>query len=205
MRGKQKDIPWNDTGLKSHYITSSSSKIIGALDYIKAISESCYTTLKDSIFTIAIRFDNTKDKFNCASTNICNGLIILINPHLDNVSIETVADAIVHEMIHNLFDVAELYEPCLPTKFHPRIIESPWTKRMLDPNTYIQACYTWYGLKCFWQKAHECEKSQNAYYYLQQSSKGFASSEFIDVAKNSEFEFDQKIISTLERFKISGC
>jgi HEXXH motif-containing protein len=154
--------------------------------------------LQNSIYSAVVRFDDSKNRFNCASTNTCNGLVVLINPHLESVSIETIADAIVHEMTHNLFDLAELYEPSVPTKFHPRVIKSPWTGRMLDPNTYIQACYTWFGLKNFWQKAYLLHQSENANYYLKQSLKGFASTDFINIAKSEDIGFDQRVITTLE-------
>ncbi|AUJ69740.1 MULTISPECIES: hypothetical protein [Pseudoalteromonas] len=203
-RGVQKDIPWDDTGITPELIQCSTPKIYNALDYIKAVSDPCYTILKESICSIAIRFDKTKNRFNCASTNISNGLIVLINPNLSEVSVETIADAIVHEMTHNLFDLAELYEPCLPTKFHSRIIKSPWTGRMLDPNTYIQACYTWYGLKNFWRKAYAYEPSDNAYYYLQQASRGFSSSSFLDAITDSKFEIEQRLFDTLKNLQSLG-
>ncbi|MCF6439147.1 hypothetical protein L1077_06885 [Pseudoalteromonas luteoviolacea] len=200
-RGEQRDIPWGDTGVSQLLIESTMPKIIAAIDYIQSVSPACFNVLKASIYSITVRFDTNKNKFNCASTNICNGLVVLINPHLNEVSVETLADAIVHEMTHNLFDIAELYEPCLPTKFHPQTIKSPWTGRMLDPNTYIQACYTWYGLRNFWQKAFASFKTDNANKYLQQASIGFKQAEFVRIAKNSDEIINTKLIETLERLK----
>ncbi|AOT10984.1 hypothetical protein [Pseudoalteromonas luteoviolacea] len=200
-RGQQRDIPWGDTGLSQPLIDSTAPKVISAIDYIQSVSTACFNVLKASICSIVVRFDTSKNKFNCASTNICNGLVVLINPHLNEVSVETLADAIVHEMTHNLFDIAELYEPCLPTKFHSQSVKSPWTGRMLDPNTYIQACYTWYGLRNFWQKAYAHFNSDNAHKYLQQASKGFEQAEFVRIAKESDDIINTKLIETLERLK----
>ncbi|KZN44481.1 hypothetical protein [Pseudoalteromonas luteoviolacea] len=200
-RGEQRDIPWGDTGISQCLIDNTAPKVTSAIDYIQSVSPACFNVLKASIYSIVVRFDTTKNIFNCASTNICNGLVVLINPHLNEVSVETLADAIVHEMTHNLFDIAELYEPCLPTKFHPQTIKSPWTGRMLDPNTYIQACYTWYGLRNFWQKAYKHFNTENAHKYLQQASKGFEQAEFVRIAKNSDEIINTKLITTLERLK----
>lgn len=200
-RGEQRDIPWGDTGISHSLIKSTTPKVIAAINYIQSVSSACFNVLKASIYSVVVRFDSGKNKFNCASTNICNGLIVLINPHLNEVSMETLADAIVHEMTHNLFDIAELYEPCLPTKFHPQTFKSPWTGRMLDPNTYIQACYTWYGLRNFWQKAYKHFQTENANKYLQQASKGFEQAKFVRIAKNSDGILNTKLIETLERLK----
>jgi hypothetical protein len=92
------------------------------------------------------------------------------------------AEALVHESIHAIIDTIELRKSLLLAKdFQTPEMRSPWTGRVLDTNTYIQACFIWYGLWNFWLKAVAINAfpHQDVLYQLRQSSKGFAAQDVV--------------------------
>src|SRR5262249_41055714 len=95
-------------------------------------------------------------RFASASSQLAVGLVVLRNPQLAVATPSEIADGLIHEMIHILTDIIELREPCIRDRDAIAVrINSPWTGRSLDLNTYIQACYVWYGLWEFWLAAFD--------------------------------------------------
>jgi hypothetical protein len=105
--------------------------------------------------SLVLRKDPTApDRFASASSQLAIGLVVLRNPQLAVATPCEIADGLIHEMVHIMTDVVELREPCIHDRDAVAVrIDSPWTGRNLDLNTYIQACYVWYGLWEFWLAA----------------------------------------------------
>jgi hypothetical protein len=117
-----------------------------------------------------------------SSTRMCIGRPVFRNPHVPGVRASDLAEALVHESIHAVIDTLELRKSLLLAKdFQVPEMQSPWTGRILDTNTYIQACFIWYGLWSFWLKAITTNAFpyQDALYQLRQSSKGFAAEDVV--------------------------
>lgn len=112
--------------------------------------------LQRFVRTLVIRKDPTAPaRFASASSQLTIGLVVLRNPQLAIATPTEIADGLIHEMIHLLSDIIELREPFIrDTNAAATIrVDSPWTGRSLDLNTYLQACYVWYGLWEFWLAA----------------------------------------------------
>jgi HEXXH motif-containing protein len=102
------------------------------------------------------RDDANPNFFTSASVNTHIGRIALINPHLDRISPEALATALVHEAIHSLLYRMEQDHPLLPTldpSDKDTLVTSPWTNAPLHLHTYLHACCVWYGLVHFWQRS----------------------------------------------------
>lgn len=105
--------------------------------------------------SLVLRKDpTTPSRFASASSQLAIGLVVLRNPQLAVATPTEIADGLIHEMIHIMTDIVELREPCIHNRDAIAVrIDSPWTGRSLDLNTYVQACYVWYGLWEFWLAA----------------------------------------------------
>jgi hypothetical protein len=105
--------------------------------------------------SLVLRKDPTAPgRFASASSQLTIGLVVLRNPQLAVATPGEIADGLIHEMIHIVTDIVELREPAIRDRDATAVrIDSPWTGRSLDLNTYIQACYVWYGLWEFWLAA----------------------------------------------------
>ncbi|SDS40872.1 hypothetical protein [Actinoplanes derwentensis] len=102
--------------------------------------------------------------FGSSSPERYVGRSILWNPHDPEVTVEDLAEAVVHEAIHTVMDSADvLLTRATPAGVRwivePRLYDgvsraaSAWTGRELDVPTYVHACLVWYGLLCFWTRA----------------------------------------------------
>ena len=120
------------------------------------VSSSLGDAIRTCSKSLVVRKDpDNSGLFTAASTPTALMRPILRNPHRAEATTAEIADGWVHETIHCLFDLAELAAPALGSPLPERELRfrSPWTGRLLDPNTYIQACYVWYGLWHFWSRA----------------------------------------------------
>lgn len=102
---------------------------------------------------LLIRKDPGPDAhYTSASSQLCIGRPILRNPHLPGTHVTDLADGWVHETIHSLIDIIELARPMVADRrvLASASFTSPWTGRSLDLNTYLQACFVWYGLWKLW-------------------------------------------------------
>lgn len=204
-RGPLRDIPGGDSGFSAKEFGQSYQKTLKAIALIRRISPVCLNLVAAATKSIIFRCDNSKEgAFFCsASTDFCNGQIVIINPQLENVSYLDIADAIIHESTHAMFDCAEFFELCVPSKREKSSVVSPWSGRNLDPNTYIQACYTWFALYNFWRKASINREHSAIEKFMRRSLAGFENNLHIKNAKKSKVQFDPKLYDALE--KISVC
>jgi hypothetical protein len=112
-----------------------------------------------NIFTkaLVVQRDSVAPRlFSSGSSAQYVGRSVLANAHIETVSEIEVAEGLVHEAIHSLLYMQEqqrdwvtsdeLYGPQQRTV-------SLWTGNPLPLRSYLQACFVWYGLLCFWTQA----------------------------------------------------
>jgi HEXXH motif-containing protein len=93
-------------------------------------------------------------EFTSGSNGLYIGRTFLANAHLASVTVERLADALVHEAVHALLYMDELETRWLTAgSGHDAYVRSPWSGRDLLLRQFLQACFVWYGLACFWSRA----------------------------------------------------
>ena len=85
------------------------------------------------------------------------GKIDLTNAHLERATPAVLANALVHEAIHSLLYMVELFDPFYvdDQKAVEFRLTSPWSGRTLPASSYLHACFVWFGLWGFWRLARE--------------------------------------------------
>ena len=76
------------------------------------------------------------------------GAILLVNADRIGISVERLADAVLHEAIHSQVSKVEALTARLENS---ATLLSPWTGIQLTSSTYAHACFVWYGLVHFWR------------------------------------------------------
>jgi hypothetical protein len=115
---------------------------------------------------ILLRTDRSRTDFSSGSYRRYIGRIILGNPHAESVSDITLAEAMVHEAIHALLYMTLYPVPWGVDNGHTdaaagRVV-SPWTGARLKVSSFLQACFVWYGLLQFWDRAVRLETFENS-------------------------------------------
>ncbi len=94
--------------------------------------------------------------FSSGTSGQYPGRSLLANAHLPSVSLEVIADGLVHESIHGLLYMQEQQRPWVLTDAlygGQKVTRSPWTGTPLPLRPYMQAAFVWYGLLHFWSQA----------------------------------------------------
>ena len=90
------------------------------------------------------------------------------------------AEKTLEATVRELPDLVELSEPLVEDgQASGTMVASPWTGRRLDLNTYLQACFVWYGLWNLWRPALASTEfdTMTALRYTALSAHGFVSTE----------------------------
>jgi HEXXH motif-containing protein len=142
-------------------------------------------------------------EFRAASTPTALGRTLLRNPDLDSATKEELIDGMVHEMIHCLIDIIEINSPLIRSKGHvPQLrIESPWTGRKLDLNTYLQACFVWYGLWNLWMQAISAQRSVTALRYASIAARGFIAQDITEALMDFSGDLAPSVVESLENIQ----
>lgn len=111
--------------------------------------------LEDFARVIVVRNSATDEGFQSAGARVTAGRMVMINPLGADGKPELITDGLVHESIHCAIDHCEFVEPILTVIATDVTIDSPWTGKRLDLNTFIHASFVWYGLVHFWTIANE--------------------------------------------------
>ena len=177
-RGELPDVPGSDIDFPPDEVGDAVEKLSATVEAMRVASPETLKTVSRFSRALVIRKDpGPERKFFPSSTRMCIGRPVFRNPHLPGVRPSDLAEALIHESIHAIIDTTELHKSLLLAKdFQVPEMQSPWTGRTLDTNTYIQACFIWYGLWSFWLKAITTNAfpHHDVLYQLRQSSKGFA-------------------------------
>ncbi|MEW7986904.1 MAG: hypothetical protein AB2799_14025 [Candidatus Thiodiazotropha sp.] len=113
------------------------------------------------------------EKFSSGSFRRHVGLSLLCNPHLESVSISDCASSIVHEAIHSNIYMAEAFgQTITDASSNDLSCLSPWSGSLLNLDSFIQACFVWFGLFNYWRLSELKEESKDTIEFI---TKGFAS------------------------------
>jgi hypothetical protein len=155
-RGSLPEVPGASVGFEDGELNNALARVQRAFIGVEHVPVAA-AYFRRFVRALMLRKDPTVPSFRSASSRLTIGLVVFRNPQLEGITIEDVADCLIHEMIHNICDIIELREPfiCDPSIARQVRVDSPWTGRSLDLNTYIQACYVWYGLWEFWLAAFD--------------------------------------------------
>jgi hypothetical protein len=107
------------------------------------------------IYLVCIREEVAEQAaFSSVSFSCYPGLAVLSNCHMPDVGAPKLADALVHEAIHGALYLFETTKHPLLTRQPPAhlLLQSPWTGRQLSLDSYVQACFVWFGLANLWQQ-----------------------------------------------------
>lgn len=182
-RGELPDVPGTDVDFQPDEVGDAVEKLSDTIEAMRVASPETLKTVSRFSRALVIRKDQGPErKFFPSSTRMCIGRPVFRNPHLPGVRPSDLAEALIHESIHAIIDTTELRKSLLLAKdFQVPEMQSPWTGRILDTNTYIQACFIWYGLWSFWLKAITTNAfpHNDVLYQLRQSSKGFAAQDVV--------------------------
>jgi hypothetical protein len=182
-RGELPDVPGIDVDYRPEEVGDAVEKLAATVEAMRVAGPETLKTVSRFSRALVIRKDPGPDrKFFPSSTRMCIGRPVFRNPYLPDVRTSDLAEALIHECIHAIIDTIELRKSLLLAKdFQLPEMQSPWTGRILDTNTYIQACFIWYGLWSFWLKAINTNAfpHQDVLYQLRQSSKGFAAQDVV--------------------------
>ena len=80
------------------------------------------------------------------------------------INSEMLVDSLIHEAIHSYLYAVEQKRPWLKDIQDNGVIRSPWTNNELRIDSYLHACFVWFGLFSFWRKALEIEAHYSAAY-----------------------------------------
>jgi HEXXH motif-containing protein len=174
------DIPFSRA--ERRHVLDKLDESLVALRTMSPISATFVSALTKVILP---RKDPGPDRqYRAASTPLSIGRPVLRNPDLPDATTPELIDGIVHETIHAIIDIVELTEPLIieATALGPRLITSPWTGRQLDLNTYLQACFVWYGLWNLWCQAlgSESPAASSAIHYACLAARGFCTTDITD-------------------------
>jgi hypothetical protein len=129
------------------------------------------------IYLICIR-EEVEDRASFSSTSFgCYpGLAMLTNCHIPSVGAYKLADALVHEAIHSALYFFEATKHPLLTCQPPAHLrlQSPWTGRQLSLDSYVHACFVWFGLAHLWkQMMSSTDELGEAATFLRKALSGF--------------------------------
>jgi hypothetical protein len=183
-RGELPDVVGSDVDFLPPEVGDAVEKLSATVEAMGASCPEALDTVSRFSRALVIRKDaGPACNFFPSSTRMCIGRPVFRNPHLPGIRLSDLAEALVHESIHAIIDTMELRKSLLLAKdFQRPEMPSPWTGRVLDTNTYIQACFIWYGLWNFWLRAIPTDAFpyQDVLNRLQQASKGFAAQDVVE-------------------------
>lgn len=159
-KGKLRDVSGDDAYQSRWERKAILEKMDAAVAALNDVSPSAALMVAQLSRVIVPRKDRGADRgFSSTSTRICPGRIIIRNADLPEATSEDLIDGLVHETIHCVIDVLEMREPLIIDErpCASRVVASPWTKRGLDVDTYLQACFVWFGLWNLWLQAMNTE------------------------------------------------
>jgi hypothetical protein len=155
---------------------------------------------------IVPRKDHGPDRqYRSTSTRICPGRPVLRNADLPEATTEELIDGLVHETIHCVIDLLELREPLVPDRQvrASMVVASPWTQRDLDIDTYLHACFVWYGLWNLWMQALDAPSldPRSVLRYLELCAHGFVSADVAGPLRDSAAALAPSLLTVLDEMQ----
>lgn len=124
-----------------------------ALSHIASIDRNACSLIRRFVSVVVPRTNPSRPHSSGASSTPSHiGRLLIRNCHL--MSVGGLIDSLVHEAIHALLFVIEICEPFITDMSANQIfVRSPWSNNLLPVQTYLHACFVWYGLANFWAHA----------------------------------------------------
>jgi hypothetical protein len=163
-------IPWNHA-----QASAIEARLREAMAGLQRGSSFWFEALARFVSVIVTRNDPALDQTTSSTTRLALGRIVLRNAHRADDP-WMLAEGLVHETMHILFDHAELAAPLLPDADPAATAISPWSGRALDLNTFVQACFVWCAVFGMWRAALTAGlvSNERAARALRRSGSGFA-------------------------------
>ncbi len=138
------------------------------------------------------------------STDELIGCTVLLNADVDDFTVATLAEAIVHETIHHvqaMFEVGRPFvtDPSLAAS--PARYDSPWSGQPLTAKSLVAACFVWYSLARMWDRVDGAADAGTKADHLWRASRGFVAGDPAGQVAGLAWALDREIpavISTLQ-------
>lgn len=146
-----------------------------ALNIVKQISPSTYEFVLTFQKIIVLQRDSENESFSTISGRAFLGKVIFRNSPDSIDPIESLIDTIIHEAIHSYLYIVEQKCPWMENIYDNDLIKSPWSGNYIRIDSYLHACFVWFGLANFWKMAvaFNHEELKNSSKFLDRSLKGF--------------------------------
>jgi hypothetical protein len=182
-RGRLPELSGTDTDLSLSEREAVLAKVREAFRVLASASPVADATVRRFARVVVVRRD-VEDGilFTSASSRFQIGRPVLRNAHRDDVGPADVLDGIVHETIHSMLDLVESRSNFVPDcALRGERLQSPWTGRSLDIDTYVHACFVWTGLFQLWLAATVtgAVDGRTALRFLRLASHGFTSADVV--------------------------
>lgn len=141
------------------------SMLNSALQKISRVNPNAFHLICNSLKVVSLRRHEGKPRnYLSSSCRAFIGKASILNIHLSDVSVASVADTLVHEAIHSFLYEREQITRWVSRDYEARrSIRSPWTNNMLRLDNFLQACFVWYGLSRFWSEKKVKEEFSSEY------------------------------------------
>lgn len=172
-------------------------KVNDGLSLIRLISPRAFAWSTSATIAIDCRVDLNGGFASCSFREL-PGLSLLCNAHLPKVTIGKISNAIVHESIHS---VIYMFESCgsllVTNKPAPSYrVKSLWTGRTLTLDSFIQACFVWFGLFHFWRNGRQCHDESVG--FMEITRAGFSEDRYEEVCENLHPYVSESVVATMK-------
>lgn len=170
---------------------------------LQAACPATATFVSGNIRTLALMRDPQRSTvYRSVSSRAFVGKTSLVNPQLEQIGVERLLDSLIHESIH-----AHLYEieqagPWIETDDQrERTIPSPWTGNLLRLDSYLHACFVWFGLASFWALAAPAEglSASAAQPLYARATRGFEQGNLADALVPFEGQVQNQVTEQIAR------
>ena len=141
---------------------------------------------------------SSPERFSSASFRTLPGLSLFVNASSADVSSHDLADAVLHEAIHALiYRYEALYSRLVPTSLaQTEHLVSPWTGAKLPVDSFVQACFVWFGLYQFWRNHENVDQRCNT--LSARARCGFESRSYIEACRYLTPRISHGVAATLQ-------
>jgi hypothetical protein len=148
----------------------------GALQEISNASPVTRYLIETHLKVIVLQNDPRNPRFSTISGRAFAGQAIFRNVSGQLATGALLIDLLIHESIHSYLYAVEQKQPWMRNIYHNGTIQSPWTNNHIRIDSYLHACFVWFGLIHFWKYALDCDAfdSEIAYPFYHRAYVGFS-------------------------------
>lgn len=142
-------------------VAASRRQVEAGLDYVRAMSPCAATMVHNAVQVLQIgRLTNSPSATGSCSWRELIGAVGLANPDGPRWNPARVAEALIHESIHQTIYKLELTGELFTDLRAASTLSavSPWSGRNLRMTSFVHACFVWFGLWHFWRLCPQTDK-----------------------------------------------